>query len=549
LNFDWDLRIGIWSFLIERSCRMFSTTGETEKIGAGRARYALLLTALAPVVPQILGSAFNIWYNTTVIEPLLISPTLKQRFAWTWVFYTIVAFLIGLLLWLKRVRSLRDLFHRLQEEKSVGGHRPPLQKLTEARRRLIHLPWFAAAICGVGWFLCIPVFIGALLQVQSPLDPRLLWHLPISFCVSGFIAITHTFFLVELASHWGLYPVFFRDARADLTPNIFTLSLRGRGIAWAVSASICPIASLLLLIFAPRSAAMDAQWFAVFVGVVGIAFGIFTALMLSWLVAKPIDQLRAAADAVAHGKFDIHLAVTRADEFGQLLGEMDHMIGELREKEKLGQTFGLHVGRRAAEQILARDPGLSGVEEEITVMFVDMRSWTARASVSAPADVVEVMNDFFRVTVRVVEEEHRGMVNKYLGDGFMAIFGAGDSDSNHACDAVAAGREILGAVEKLNDELAAKGRVPIQIGIGIHSGPAIVGSVGSPQRLEFTAIGNTVNIASRIEGLTKATGRPLLVTAAVRDRSANLFSFEELPPQEVRGVDGRLPVFAVQCEA
>src|SRR6266481_585530 len=289
------------------------------------------MTALAPVVPQILGSAFNIWYNATVIEPLF-TPALKQRFFEAVVLYNSVVYPVGVFLWVKRIFSFRDLFHRLQEGQAVGGHRPPLQKLTEARRRLIHLPWFAAAICGVGWFLCIPVFIGALLQVQSPLDPRLLWHLPISFCVSGFIAITHTFFLVELASHWGLYPVFFRDTRADLTPNIFTLSLRGRGIAWAVSASICPIASLLLLIFAPRSPAMDAQWFAVFVGVVGIAFGIFTALMLSWLVAKPIDQLRAATDAVAHGKFDVHLAVTRADEFGRLLSEFDHMVRELREK-------------------------------------------------------------------------------------------------------------------------------------------------------------------------------------------------------------------------
>jgi len=513
---------------------------------AARARYGLLVVALAPVVPQILGSAFNIWYNTTVIEPLLVSPALKQRFAWTWMLYTIVAFLIGLILWLRRIRSVGDFFHRLQKGQSVEGHGPPPKKLTEARRQLIHLPWFAAAICGVAWFLCIPVFLGALLRVQSPLDPRLLWHLPISFCVSGFIAVTHSFFLVELASHWGLFPIFFRDARADRTPNIFTLSLRGRGIMWAVSASVCPIASFLLLIFAPRSAAMNGQWFAVFVGVVGIAFGIFTALMLSWLVAKPIDQLRTAADAVAHGKFDVHLAVTRADEFGQLLGEFDHMVGELKDKEKLRQTFGLHVGRRAAEQILARDPGLSGVEEEISVMFVDMRSWTARASVSAPADVVEVMNDFFRVTVRVVEEEHRGMVNKYLGDGFMAIFGASDSTSNHARDAVAAGREILSAVKKLSDELEARNRAPIQIGIGIHSGPAIVGSVGSPQRLEFTAIGNTVNIASRIEGLTKTTGRPLLVTAAVRDRSGDSFNFEELPPQEVRGIDGRVPVFAVR---
>ena len=137
------------------------------------------------------------------------------------------------------------------------------------------------------------------------------------------------------------------------------------------------------------------------------------------------------------------------------------------------------------------------------------------------------------------------MVNKYLGDGFMAIFGAGDSSSNHARDAVSAGREILRAVNGLNKELAAKRRASIQIGIGIHSGPAIVGSVGSPQRLEFTAIGNTVNVASRIQGLTKTVGRPLLVTAAVRDRSADSFAFEALPPQEVRGIEGVVMIFAV----
>jgi adenylate cyclase len=137
------------------------------------------------------------------------------------------------------------------------------------------------------------------------------------------------------------------------------------------------------------------------------------------------------------------------------------------------------------------------------------------------------------------------MVNKYLGDGFMAIFGAGDAAANHARDAVSAGRQILRAVKELNDEFAEKGRAPIQIGIGIHSGSAVVGSIGSPQRLEFTAIGNTVNIASRIQGLTKSVGRSLLVTAAVRDRAGDAFAFEELPPQEVRGIDGRVAIFAV----
>jgi adenylate cyclase len=519
-------------------------TTEPER-SARRAHYGLLLTALGPVVPQILGSAFNIWYNATVIEPML-TPALRHRFFATVVVYNTVVYPIGVYLWLKRILSFRDLFHQLEVD--PGGRTPLLPELTRARRRLIHLPWFAAAICGVAWFLCIPVFIGALVQVQNPLDPRLLWHLPISFCVSGFIAVTHSFFLVELASQWGLFPVFFRDERADRTPNIFTLSLRGRGIMWAVSASICPIASLLLLVLAPPSPATNAAWLAVFVGVIGIAFGIFTALMMSRLVAKPIDQLRTAADAVSRGNLAVDLGragARRADEFGRLLCEFDQMVRELRDKEKLRQTFGLHVGRRAAERILARDPGLSGVEEEITVMFVDMRSWTARASASPPAEIVEIMNDFFRVSVRAVEEEHRGMVNKYLGDGFMAIFGAGDSGSNHAGDAVSSGCQILRAVNQLNEELEAKGRAPIQIGIGIHSGPAIVGSVGSPQRLEFTAMGNTVNIASRMQGLTKMVGRPLLVTATVRERAGDSFVFEELPSQEVRGIEGRIMIFAV----
>src|SRR5947208_14300001 len=126
--------------------------------------------------------------------------------------------------------------------------------------------------------------------------------------------------------------------------------------------------------FAPRSPNINAEWFAVFVGVVGIAFGIFTALMMSWLVAKPIDQLRAAADAGSRGRFDVDLGVARTDEFGRLLGEFDNMVRELRDKEKLRQTFGLHVGKRAAAKILGHDPGVSGVEEGIAVMFVELRS-------------------------------------------------------------------------------------------------------------------------------------------------------------------------------
>jgi len=505
---------------------------------AMRKRPALVMIALAPLIPQLLGSAFNIWYNAVIIAPLLTSSELKNRFLQTVIIYNLLVFPAGISLWLARVRSFSNALHQLQ-----SGNDVETEVLNRLRRRLIHLPWFAAGICALAWFLCIPVFLISLLQVQGQLQSQLWWHLPISFCISGFISITHTIFLVELASHWGLFPAFFSGVRADRIPGMVTLSLRGRGILWAISASLCPIGSLLLLAFAPQAPGTNSQWFAVFIGTVGIAFGLCTALMISGLVARPIDHLRTAAESVSRGKLDITVPVARPDEFGLLLGEFNNMIRGLKEKEKLRQTFGLHVGERAAEQILKRDPGLSGVEEQITVMFVDMRSSTAQAAAMKPAEVVETLNDFFRVTVQAVEQ-HGGMVNKYLGDGFMALFGAGDSSIRHADQAVLAGRDILRALDKLNDQFETRGRKPIRIGIGLHTGPAIVGSIGSPQRLEFTAMGNTVNVASRVESLTKEVGRPLLLTAEVHSSLTIEFPLDKLPPQKVRGVEEPVTVFA-----
>jgi adenylate cyclase len=505
-----------------------------------RAKYALLVTALAPVLPQILGSAFNIWYNMAVVDPLLGTAEIKRRFLQTVIVYNALCYPVGIYVWLRLVYSLRPAFKRLQ-----AGEGIPEAILHRARRRVIRLPFWGTLICGAGWLLCIPIFLLSLGAVNDGLDSRLLWHLPISFGVSGFISLTHSFFLVELASHWGLFPVFFRGTRADLTPGAVALSLRARGVLWAISAGVCPIGSLLLLSFAPPSPEGNAHWLALFVGSVGIAFGLCTAIMISRLVMEPIDQLRAAAQAVAKGQLDIHVPLARVDEFGLLIGEFNHMIAELHEKERLRRTFGLHVGQRAAEQILARDPGLGGVEEVITVMFVDIRSFTAMSASAGPRGSVEILNQFLRVMVQVVEERHGGMVNKFLGDGFLALFGVGGTSNAHADAALAAGRDMLHSLAQLNRDLALPGERALAIGIGIHTGPAIVGSIGSPERLEYTAIGNTVNFASRIERLTKLLGTSLLVTESTRLQLRTGLLLNEFPPQWVRGLDKPVKVFSV----
>jgi adenylate cyclase len=501
-------------------------------------RHPLLVTALAPLIPHILGSAFNIWYNMVVIDPLLRAADLRTRFIETVIFWNAVAYPTALAIWIWLIFSLRPALRPL-----LGGEALPPEQLDLLRRRLVNLPWYGAVISGMAWLLGIPVFLISLALTGHHLSSQLFWHLPISFAVSGFIAITQSFYLIELASHWGLFPVVFQNVRPDRLKGIRPISLRTRGLMWAISAGICPIGSLLLLLFAPASPGTNPQWFGLFVGTIGIAFGLCSAVLIGRSVARPVDQLRVAAKAVTEGRLDVEVPLRRADEFGALIAEFNHMVTGLREKERLRQTFGVHVGRQAAKQILERDPGLGGTEQEITVMFVDIRSFTEHSAHLTPAKAVGLLNEFLRAMVEVVEGEHGGMINKFLGDGFMALFGVDSHSRNHADKALAAGRSMQRKLERLNLERAQRGEDSIGIGIGINTGPAIVGSIGSPERMEFTVIGNTVNVASRIEGLNKTFGTSLLISKATRDALHRATELRALPPQQIKGVDEPVEVF------
>ena len=160
--------------------------------------------------------------------------------------------------------------------------------------------------------------------------------------------------------------------------------------------------------------------------------------------------------------------------------------------------------------------------------------------------VVNFLNRFLQAMVEIVETEHGGMVNKFLGDGFMAIFGTGSNATTHADDAVAAGGSMLRRLELFNADLVRGNEAPLGIGIGINTGRAIVGSIGSPERMEFTVIGNTVNVASRIEGLNKTLGTSLLLSKATKDHLTRPIRLRALPPQQVKGVDAAVEIFTIE---
>lgn len=200
-------------------------------------------------------------------------------------------------------------------------------------------------------------------------------------------------------------------------------------------------------------------------------------------------------------------------------------------RDRVTNLFGQHVSPQVVERLLALDAAELGEMRQVCVMFVDIRGFTEAARRRKPAEIVARLDEVFAILVEIVDRHH-GIVNKFLGDGLLAIFGAPLDDPRAAADAVAAAREMLRALAA--DNIGSDW--PIRIGIGIHLGETVAGTVGSPRRKEYTVIGDTVNLASRLESLNKEMGSDLLVSDTVRAAAGDaLGEAQPLGPVRLRG--------------
>jgi adenylate cyclase len=231
-------------------------------------------------------------------------------------------------------------------------------------------------------------------------------------------------------------------------------------------------------------------------------------VLLARSILEPIQDLRAATHRVASGDLDTRVPVISNDETGALAGSFNEMMAGLQEREKLRDAFGTFVDPALAERILSEGVNLAGEEVEVTVLFIDIRDFTAFAERSSAREVVGVLNDFYERIVPVLVR-HGGHANKFVGDGLLGVFGAPGRLRDHADRGVAAALEIAALVrEHYLGEL--------RIGIGVNSGPVAAGTIGGGGRLEFTVIGDPVNTASRVEEVTRVTDDDVLVTEATR---------------------------------
>jgi adenylate cyclase len=208
-------------------------------------------------------------------------------------------------------------------------------------------------------------------------------------------------------------------------------------------------------------------------------------------------------------------------------------------RDRVTSLFGQHVSPQVVERLLLEGAGAESDIRKVAVMFVDFRSFTAGARSRSPQDVVDRLDGAFAVLVEILDR-HGGIVNKFLGDGFLALFGAPFEAEDPAHRAVSAAREMLAAMERINSNSS----WPLRIGIGIHFGEVVAGNIGSPRRKEYTVIGDTVNFAARLEALNKDFNSQLLISSSVHDvlgkDGSDAVSLGEVP---IRGYDEPMTIW------
>jgi adenylate cyclase len=277
-----------------------------------------------------------------------------------------------------------------------------------------------------------------------------------------------------------------------------------------------------------------------------ISGSLFLIFIFSMTLIKPIEVLATIIKVVAKGNFSVSARrlIKSKDEVGDLAIAFDKMTEGLKERDKVKTLFSKFHGSTIAEDLMNKKIGVGGLNKEVTVFFSDIRGFTKFSESRTPEEVVEMLNEYFGIMVRIIQQNH-GIVDKFIGDAIMAVWGAPKGNPRDAHNAVRACLEMRKALDEMNRRRLAKQTQPIMIGMGLHSGRAISGTIGSDERMEYTVIGDSVNMASRIEASTKAFGADLLISESTAKIVESEFALEVAGNVEVKGKSQALSLLKV----
>jgi adenylate cyclase len=453
-----------------------------------RIRIQLILTVLVAVV-NLIGICVAVLLVTVAIP----EPSVFDDAPWWITFlagpaYTALALAVGAY-WITR-RTVHALRWAIEDRKP--------SRIDE--RNTFLAAWRLATVDLILWGIGTALFTTLYGMANTMFIPRFLFAVGIS----GVLVATASYLLAEFA----LRPVAAQALEAGPPPRRLTSGIMGRTMmVWFLGSGVPVIGIALVAIFQTLMRNMTETQFAVGVVIVSIAtliFGFILMWILAWLTATPVRVVRAALQRVEKGDLRGDLVVFDGTELGELQRGFNAMVDGLRERERVRDLFGRHVGREVALAAERDRPKLGGEERHVAVVFIDIVGSTQLVTSQPPTEVVQLLNRFFAIVVEEVDRHH-GLVNKFEGDASLAIFGAPNHLDSPEDEALATGRAIA---ERLAGEMS-----EFEAGIGVAAGQVVAGNVGAKERFEYTVIGEPVNEAARLCELAKSHPGRLLATA------------------------------------
>lgn len=284
--------------------------------------------------------------------------------------------------------------------------------------------------------------------------------------------------------------------------------------------------------------------------VLGLAISGAVGVWIARGVSKPVLQLAEGARKIAAGDYQHRVRLGQQDELGSLADSFNQLSGGLAERDRVRDLLGKVVSPEVAAELLRKDVTLGGEEREVTVLFSDLRNFTNMSERLAPQEMLGILNRYF-TSMDAIIEKHGGVVDKYMGDALMALFGAPLANSDDADRAMRAALEMTEALDVLNRQWNERGLPVIGIGIGINTDVVVAGNMGSKTRLNYTVIGDGVNLASRLQGLTKTPEYEtrIIISGSTLAKAKQQYRTRRLGEVAVKGKQKQTEIFALFARA
>ena len=369
------------------------------------------------------------------------------------------------------------------------------------------------------------------------------WLAALPLIAAGVVALGYSAILHYLAMETGMRPVLIeinRQISPRTSARVSAISLRTRLLA------ALPLINLITGLTV-ASLTSDGGGGAALGADVLLAVGVATTIsleltvMLSRSILRPIADLQRATEQVLRGRYNVSVPVTTGDELGELAASFNQMVVGLAERERIREAFGTYLDAEIAEHILSEGFSEEGEEVDASILFLDVRDFTGFAASADAKEVVARLNALFEAAVPIIAR-HGGHVDKFIGDGLLAVFGVPNRFPDHPDRAVRAACELVRVIN-------ADDGPGLRIGIGVNTGRIVAGSIGGAGRLNFSVIGDPVNVAARVEAATRDLDENVLITAATAERLTDAIQVAPRGSHRLKGLSEPVELFVPTVDA